>query len=81
MMHSIRTPRPGTNRLVFRGRIPAAGAAGDHIAGADATYAMATDGTAAAASGSAQGSRGWAGQTAQAAAAAAEAAAEAAGGG
>ena len=41
----------GTNRLVFRGRIPAAGAAGDHIAGADATYAMATDGTAAAVDG------------------------------
>ena len=41
----------GTNRLVFRGRIPAAGAAGDYIAGADATYAMATDGTAAAVDG------------------------------
>lgn len=41
----------GTNRLVFRGRIPAAGAAGDHIAGADATYAMATDGTSAAVDG------------------------------
>ena len=41
----------GTNRLVFRGRIPAAGAAGDHIAGADATYAMATDGTAVAVDG------------------------------
>ena len=41
----------GTNRLVFRGRIPAAGAAGDYIAGADATYAMATDGTSAAVDG------------------------------
>ena len=41
----------GTNRLVFRGRIPAAGAAGDHIAGADATYAMATDGSSAAVDG------------------------------
>ena len=41
----------GTSRLVFRGRIPAAGAAGDYIAGADATYAMATDGTAAAVDG------------------------------
>ena len=41
----------GTNRLVFRGRIPAAGAAGDFIAGADATYAMATDGSSAAVDG------------------------------
>ena len=41
----------GTNRLVFRGRIPAAGAAGDYIAGADATYAMATDGSSAAVDG------------------------------
>ena len=37
----------GTNTITFRGRIPAAGAAGDYIAGADATYAMATDGTSA----------------------------------
>ena len=41
----------GTNKLTFRGRIPAAGAAGDYIAGADATYAMATDGTSAAVDG------------------------------
>jgi hypothetical protein len=37
----------GTNTITFRGRIPAAGAAGDYISGADATYAMATDGTSA----------------------------------
>ena len=37
----------GTNTITFRGRIPAAGEAGDYIAGADATYAMATDGTSA----------------------------------
>ena len=37
----------GTNTITFRGRIPAAGAAGDYIAGADATYAMATDGSSA----------------------------------
>ena len=37
----------GTNTLTFRGRIPAAGAAGDYIAGADATYAMRTDGSSA----------------------------------
>ena len=41
----------GTNTITFRGRIPAAGAAGDYIAGADATYAMATDGTSAAVDG------------------------------
>ena len=35
-------------RLLMQG---AAGAAGDHIAGADATYAMATDGTSAAVDG------------------------------
>ena len=37
----------GTNRLVFRGRIPAAGVAGGYIAIADATAAMATDGSSA----------------------------------
>jgi hypothetical protein len=37
----------GTNRLVFRGRIPAAGVAGGFIAIADATAAMATDGSSA----------------------------------
>ena len=37
----------GTNRLVFRGRIPADGVAGGYIAIADATAAMATDGTSA----------------------------------
>ena len=37
----------GTNRLVFRGRIPSAGVAGGFIALADATAAMATDGTSA----------------------------------
>ena len=37
----------GTNAITFRGRIPAAGAAGDYIAGGDATYAMATDGSSA----------------------------------
>ena len=41
----------GTNTLTFRGRIPAAGQAGDYIAGADATYAMATDGTSSAVDG------------------------------
>ncbi len=41
----------GTNRLVFRGLIPSDGEAGDHISGADATYAMATDGTSAAVDG------------------------------
>ena len=41
----------GTNRLVFRGLIPSAGAAGDHISGADATYAMASDGSSAAVDG------------------------------
>ena len=37
----------GTNRLVFRGRIPSAGVAGGYIAIADATAAMATDGSSA----------------------------------
>ena len=37
----------GTNTITMRGRIPAAGAAGDYIAGADATYAMRTDGSSA----------------------------------
>ncbi len=37
----------GTNQLTFRGRIPAAGVAGGYIAIADATAAMATDGTSA----------------------------------
>jgi|TARA_B100001778_G_scaffold7167_1_gene5831 hypothetical protein len=37
----------GTNRLVFRGRIPADGVAGGYIAIADATAAMATDGSSA----------------------------------
>jgi hypothetical protein len=37
----------GTNTITFRGRIPSDGAAGDYISGADATYAMATDGTSA----------------------------------
>jgi len=37
----------GTNRIVFRGRIPSAGVAGGYIAIADATAAMATDGTSA----------------------------------
>jgi hypothetical protein len=37
----------GTNRIVFRGRIPADGVAGGYIAIADATAAMATDGTSA----------------------------------
>ena len=37
----------GTNAITMRGRIPAAGAAGDYIAGADATYAMRTDGSSA----------------------------------
>ena len=41
----------GTNTLTFRGRIPAAGAAGDYIAGADATYAMRTDGSSSAVDG------------------------------
>ena len=41
----------GTNTLTFRGRIPAAGQAGDYIAGADATYAMATDGSSSAVDG------------------------------
>ena len=41
----------GTNTLTFRGRIPAAGQAGDYIAGADATYAMRTDGSSAAVDG------------------------------
>ncbi len=37
----------GTNRIVFRGRIPADGVAGGYIAIADATAAMATDGSSA----------------------------------
>ena len=37
----------GTNQLTFRGRIPAAGEAGGYIAIADATAAMATDGSSA----------------------------------
>lgn len=37
----------GTNQLTFRGRIPAAGVAGGYIAIADATAAMATDGSSA----------------------------------
>ena len=37
----------GTNRIVFRGRIPADGVAGGVIAIADATAAMATDGSSA----------------------------------
>jgi hypothetical protein len=37
----------GTNRIVFRGRIPADGVAGGFIAIADATAAMATDGSSA----------------------------------
>ncbi len=41
----------GTNTLTFRGRIPAAGQAGDYIAGADATYAMRTDGSSSAVDG------------------------------
>ena len=41
----------GTNTLTFRGRIPAAGEAGDYIAGADATYAMRTDGSSSAVDG------------------------------
>ena len=41
----------GTNTIVFRGLIPSDGEAGDHISGADATYAMATDGTSAAVDG------------------------------
>ena len=35
----------GTNRLVFRGRIPAAAVAGGYIADLNGTYAMATDGS------------------------------------
>ena len=38
----------GTNRLVFRGLIPSSATDGDYISGADATYAMATDGSSAA---------------------------------
>ena len=37
----------GTNQLTFRGRIPSAGVAGGYIAIADATAAMATDGSSA----------------------------------
>ena len=37
----------GTNQLTFRGRIPADGVAGGLVAIADATAAMATDGTSA----------------------------------
>ena len=37
----------GTNRLVFRGRIPAAAVAGGYIADLNGTYAMATDGSSA----------------------------------
>ena len=37
----------GTNQLTFRGRIPTAGVAGGYIAIADATAAMATDGSSA----------------------------------
>ena len=37
----------GTNRLVFRGRIPASAVAGGHIADLNGTYAMATDGSSA----------------------------------
>ena len=37
----------GTNRLVFRGRISADGVAGGYVAIADATAAMATDGSSA----------------------------------
>ena len=35
----------GTNRLVFRGRIPASAVAGGYIADLNGTYAMATDGS------------------------------------
>jgi len=38
----------GTNKLTFRGRIPAAAVAGGYIAVADGTAAMSTDGTSAA---------------------------------
>ena len=41
----------GTNRLVFRGLIPSDATDGDYISGADATYAMATDGSSAAVDG------------------------------
>ena len=37
----------GTNRLVFRGRIPSAAVAGGYIADLSGTYAMGTDGTSA----------------------------------
>jgi hypothetical protein len=37
----------GTNRLVFRGRIPAAAVAGGYIADLNGTYAMATNGSSA----------------------------------
>ena len=37
----------GTNRLVFRGRIPSAAVAGGYIADLNGTYAMATDGSSA----------------------------------
>ena len=41
----------GTNKLTFRGRIPAAAVAGGYIADVGGTYSMATDGTSAAVDG------------------------------
>ena len=41
----------GTNRLVFRGRIPSAGVAGGFITDVGGTFSMATDGTSAAVDG------------------------------